>query len=313
MMLALILSSFFTVVQLNCENLFDYQNDSLKADEEFLPESYKHWTKSRYWRKLNNIGKVIIACGEDGERWKLPDVVGLCEVENDSVLRDLTQRSLLRKAGYKYVMTESPDERGIDVAFLYSPFTFLLVTSYALRVETIKGMRPTRDILYVKGRVRSGDSLHVFVVHAPSRAGGSTHTHPFRMQVAKRLGAAVDSIRSDEPHAHILLMGDFNDGGKAPALKWLTEQSLIDVSATAKGRNGAMATYRYQGEWESLDHIFVSQKIYEKMRDCYIYDADFLLEDDAVYGGKRPRRTYLGAKYIGGYSDHLPLVARFMW
>ena len=91
-----------------------------------MPDSPRHWTRTKYWQKLNRIGQAIIACGEIAAVGRLPDIVGLCEVENDSVLFDLTRRSLLRKARYEYVMTSSNDARGIDVALLYSPFSFRL-------------------------------------------------------------------------------------------------------------------------------------------------------------------------------------------
>lgn len=117
-----IAQSRLTIVELNTENLFDTRHDTLKNDYEFLPDSPRHWTRTKYWQKLNRIGQTIIACGEDSSGWTLPDIVGLCEVENDSVLFDLTRRSLLRKACYEYVMTASNDARGIDVALLYSPF-----------------------------------------------------------------------------------------------------------------------------------------------------------------------------------------------
>ena len=237
--------------------------------------------------------------------------MALCEVENDSVLHDLTRRSLLRTARYEYVMTHSPDLRGIDVALLYSPFTFALVKSYALRIKPPTGMRPTRDILYAKGLTFGGDTLHVFVLHAPSRAGGEANTRPYRMAVADRLCTAIDSIRQGTPTANIVVTGDFNDYGDAPALRLLAVNGLTDVSANAIGINGAKGTYRYQGEWGSLDHIFVSQKICEKGVSCHIFDAPFLMEDEEKYGGKRPWRTYQGPKYLGGFSDHLPLVVTF--
>ena len=113
-----LLLGIFTVVELNCENLFDCQHDSLKHDEQFLPTSDYHWTLHRYWTKINRIGQTILSCGESTNGWSLPDMVGLCEVENDSCLIALTRRSLLRHARYEYVMTHSPDERGIDVALL---------------------------------------------------------------------------------------------------------------------------------------------------------------------------------------------------
>ena len=110
----------FTLVELNCENLFDVSHDSLKQDQEYLPDATRHWTRKRYWRKLDNIAQEILSCRDDG----IPDLVALCEVENDSALTYLTRRSLLRNAGYEYLVTSSPDLRGIDVALVYSPFSF---------------------------------------------------------------------------------------------------------------------------------------------------------------------------------------------
>src|SRR5574344_1305748 len=122
------LAGFLTFVELNCENLFDTQHDSLKEDVEFTPDGSYHWTSTRYWRKLNNIGKEILALGECDtlceHPWQLPSLVVLCEVENDTVMRDLTQMSLLRNARYRYLMTHSPDVRRIDVALMYDPFIF---------------------------------------------------------------------------------------------------------------------------------------------------------------------------------------------
>ena len=187
MHLTYLILGIFTLVELNTENLFDTQKDSVKDDTEYTTESLKRWTRTRYWNKLNHIAQEIISCGEDGNGWALPDLVALCEVENDTVLTDLTRRSLLRKAGYEYVMTDSPDQRGIDVALLYSPFSFRMIRHYPLRIPPLKEMRPTRDILYVCGELINGDTLHVFVVHAPSRYGGERVTRPHRMAVANRL------------------------------------------------------------------------------------------------------------------------------
>ena len=320
MTISLFLSSLLTLVSLNCENLFDCRHDSLKNDIEWTPEGDNRWTRARYWHKLNNIGREILACGDrlpeisdeksPEKAWRLPDLVALCEVENDSVLHDLTKRSLLRNARYEYVMTESPDLRGIDVALLYSPFTFRPISHHAIRIEPLKDMRPTRDILYVCGQVVSGDTLHVFVVHAPSRSGGEAVTQPHRLQVASRLVESVDSVFQLHPEAKILVAGDFNDYAENKSIRRI-EESLIDISRNATGRNGAKATYRFQGEWGSLDHIFASKAMADRVAECYIFDAPFLLEEDETYGGVRPRRNYLGMRYLKGFSDHLPLVARF--
>lgn len=305
--------SRLTIVELNTENLFDTRHDSLKDDREFLPDSPRHWTRTKYWEKLNRIGQTIIACGEDGGGWSLPDIVGLCEVENDSVLFDLTRRSLLRKARYEYVMTASNDRRGIDVALLYFPFSFRLIKADTIRVIPIEEMRPTRDILHVEGEVESGDTLHIFLLHAPSRMGGELYSRPFRKHVMGRLCDAVDSLRRQHIDLKVLVMGDFNDYADSPSLQLAYDRGLVNVSAGARGRNGAKGTYRYHGQWGSLDQMLISKNLHSRVASCHIFDAPFLLEEDTKYGGVKPRRNYNGMRYNNGFSDHLPLVLRLQY
>ena len=314
MTLSMLLISLFTFVELNCENLFDCRHDSLKNDTEFLPDGAYHWTRTRYWQKLDRIGQTILSCGVKEQTWQLPDMVALCELENDSVLHDLTRRSLLRNARYDYVMTNSPDERGIDVALMYSPYSFRLIGSNSVRVNPIKGMRPTRDILYASGVTASGDTLHVIVAHLPSRRGGEKFSRPFRMAAARQVAAVVDSIYNNvSAEAKIIVAGDFNDYSNSESIQLLCSKRMIEVSKGAKGRNGAKGTYRYQGLWGSLDHILVSRPLADIATECYVNDAEFLIERDEKYGGVKPRRNYLGPRYLNGFSDHLPLIARFQW
>ena len=296
-----------TFVELNCENLFDCMDDSLKQDEEYLPESTRHWTRKRYWRKLNNIAQELLSCSEEG----IPDLIALCEVENDSVMVDLSRRSLLRNAGYHYLMTQSPDLRGVDVALLYSPFSFAPITHHSIRVTPVEGMRPTRDILYVCGRLITDDTLHVFVVHAPSRYGGERYSRPFRLSVADVLGQAVDSITALTPDARIIVAGDFNDYADSPALKQLYRHGLANATRHAHGAAGVKGTYRYKGDWQHLDHVLLTPSLTRLTECATIHAPEFVLEDEPLYGGQRPRRTYQGYTYRGGYSDHLPLVVRF--
>lgn len=305
MFLTLILSSLLTFMELNCENLFDTRHDSLKNDLEFLPDGSYKWTPYRYWAKLNHLGQEIVAQSDP-----VPDFVAMCEVENDSVMFDLTKRSLLRNAGYEYVMTSSPDERGIDVALLYQPASFALLHSHSIRIKPLPDTRPTRDILYASGLLITGDTLHIFVVHAPSRRGGEQVSRPYRLLVASQLAEAVDSVYAISRDAKIIIAGDFNDYADSPALQYLYEHHLINMSADAQGSHGAKATYRWHGEWRSLDQILCSPSLAARKQSSVIGDQPFLLEDDEKYGGKKPYRTYLGPRYLGGYSDHLPLVVQ---
>ena len=305
MFLSLLLTGFLTLVELNCENMFDCQHDSLKDDTEWMPEGKRKWTPARYWRKLNNIGQEILSCQQDG----VPDLVALVEVENDSVLFDLTKRSLLRRAGYEYLMTESSDVRGIDVALLYQPMTFRPICYDYLDIKPLEGMRPTRDILYVQGETLNCDTMHIFVVHAPSRYAGEKQTRPNRQLIANRV---IDAIRQLPADAKVIVAGDFNDEATDPALRFLEDNGLHNVTAHAQGSHGAKATYRYQGFWQSIDHVFVSTVLLNSVEQSFVNDAPFLLEEDKKYGGVKPLRTFNGYRYQRGFSDHLPLVVRFI-
>ena len=306
----------FRVMFYNVENLFDTKDDSLKNDEEFLPDAPKKWTYHRYKEKLNRIAKVIIASGD----LHVPDLVGLSEVENDTCMRDLVKYSPLREAGYRYVMTDSPDQRGIDVALLYQRGTFKLLNKEEISIPHEKlGRSPTRNILYVSGQVLSGDTLDVFVCHMPSRAGGEAKSEPYRMATCMVLKAAVDVVMSARMNPHVLIMGDFNDyphnqsltrylGASKPKKK--TEpRALYNLMYGKKG-----GTNRYRGEWGILDQIIVSGSVLDPSNtirttpeQAQIVRHPFLLEEDDKYGGDIPSRTYIGARYHGGYSDHLPV------
>lgn len=310
--LSLLFVSFLTLVELNCENLFDTQHDSLKQDQEFLPESQHNWTPRRYWRKLNRLGQTIMACGKIDSLEVMPDLVVLTEVENDTVMRDLTRRSVLRTAGYEYVMTSSPDLRGIDVALMWSRFAFRMISHHAVRVAPPSAdFRPTRDILYACGEIINRDTLHIIAVHAPSRSGGERHSRPYRMKVAQAVCGIIDSVRALSPNARIVVAGDFNDYVGDKPLDCIVKHGMEDVSANVQGTHGAKGTYRWHGEWASLDHILCSSAMTPNLLACRVVDWPYLLEEDEKYGGVKPRRTYLGPRYIGGLSDHLPLVALF--
>ena len=297
----------FRVLFWNVENLFDCKDDPRKNDNEFLPDAKRNWTPYRYWEKVRNLAKGIIASGND----YVPDLVGLCEVENDSCLYDLTRRSPLREAGYRYVMTDSPDQRGIDVALLYQRASFKVLQHQSIRVphkQLKKG--PTRDILHVVGKVVSGDTLDVMVCHLPSRSGGQAKSEPYRIFVADLIKQTVDSLLEVRHHPHIILMGDFNDYPTDKSMKRLCSGKTLHN--LMKGKKGG--SYRYRGEWGMLDQFIVSGSLLKKKSSirtskdkAQVLCHPFLLEEDDKYGGEKPFRTYNGMRYQGGFSDHLPI------
>ena len=303
----------FRIMFWNVENLFDIRDEEGKDDEEFLPDATRHWTYLRYRDKLKKLAKTIVASGDE----RVPDLVGLCEVENDSCLYDLTRRSPLREADYRYVMTDSPDRRGIDVALLYQRGSFKLLGKQSIRIPHHQVKRePTRDILHVSGRILSGDTLDVMVCHFPSRSGGQAKTEPYRLLAAQTLRHTIDSLMQVREHPNLIIMGDFNDCPSDKSLRQVLcgKGDLVNLMEGMK-----KGTYRYRGEWGIFDQFLVSRNVKAKnekakaiLKNVLILRHPFLLEEDEKYGGDKPFRTYNGMKFVGGYSDHLPIALDFL-
>ncbi len=305
-----------TVMFLNSENLFDTEDDPLKDDDDYTPDGIYHWTRSRYRDKLDAVAKIIVAADED----QAPALVGLCEVENESVITDLTAHSALREAGYRFIMTDSPDRRGIDVALLYRRSYFRLIAHESLRVDLrSNGGGATRDILHVTGVLENHDTLDIYVCHWPSRYGGVEQSEPLRMSVARRLRASVDSVFNVRRKPYIVIMGDLNEGPDDPAVRsglsarprskgsQAGDRELITV--TDHLENGS---YKYDGVWDRYDQFILSASFTNGLGCTELLGAEymalpFLLTDDDSYGGVKPFRTYNGRRYQGGYSDHLPV------
>ncbi len=297
----------FRVMWWNVENLFDARHDSLKHDEEFLPEGERQWNWGRYWRKVEDVSRVVMAVGGDTP----PVLVGLCEVENDSAMIALTRRGSLRTLGYDYVMTDSPDERGVDVALMYQPLRFQLLGHEIRRVPSKEyGLRPTRDILHAWGRLDMGDTLHVVVCHLPSRVGDARLAKKNRRLATSTLRLLLDSLLTFDKDCRLLVMGDFN----APPRDEVFKKGLKGVqlkSLIPQKRRPTSGTYRYQGNWSWIDHVLVSEALYADAHgQAQLYTAPWLqrpLSDGTWY----PRRTYMGTHYSGGVSDHVPIYCDF--
>ena len=303
----------------NVENYFDTFNDSIKRDDEFLPNQGKYWTKGRYYTKQEHISQVIAGVGG----WQPPEIIGLCEIENRTVLTGLVKYAPIKKLNYRIIHKESPDKRGIDVALLYLKKGFTPISYKAVEIKfPFSPGSTTRDILYVKGRTKHNDTLHIFVNHWPSRWGGQLETERKRMFVASVLKKETDSIFNTNKNANIIIMGDFNDYPENKSISMtldakktydnIKKEKLYNISAYLQNKKG-QGTHKHEGKWATLDQFIVSgalinksNKIYTSINDVHIYNADFLLEPDNNYSGVTTNRTYIGFKYHGGYSDHLP-------
>ena len=282
------------VVSYNVENLFYPERDSLKDDSEWTPEGERRWSYTRYYRKVENIARVLTNIGE----WDGVDIVGLQEVENALCVKRLCYT--LRRGEYDFVHYESPDARGIDVALIYKKSRVDTIATRAIKVkgERVNGERLiTRDILYVCAQIDKRDTVHFFVCHLPSQRGGKAESE-WKRRVAKEvLEEAVDSVFKVQAEAKIVVMGDMN-------------AEDLEVKGLKDERMKGEGTHKYQGRWTCLDHFYTSPSL-DSLSRAEIYNAAWIQEPDEKYLDLKPKRTYNGFRYQkDGFSDHLPIVLR---
>jgi len=301
-----------TIAFYNVENLFDLKNNKAKHDNDFLPKSFKKWTPKRYQNKLKKLGYAISKIGYQ-ETGKLPAIVGLAEVENAKVLKDLISGKHLKNGHYKYVHFESLDERGIDVALLYNTTVFKVLHSEAFPVVlTDSDGTPdyTRDVLLVSG-VLDGENIHIIVNHWSSRREGQKETEYKRLASSNKVNAIIKNLLKTDADAKIMILGDFNDNPHSKSIKNLVENAgLFNPMETL--RSFTRGTVKHRRQWFIFDQILVSTNFFKSSKSDFeffkanIFDERFLKISKGRYKGA-PYRTYAGLKYKGGYSDHFPV------
>lgn len=316
----------YRVMSYNVENLFDTKHDSLKNDNEYLPGGIRNWNYIRYQAKIYHIGQVVSAIGE----WNPPVLIGLYEIENRHVLNDLVNGPL-QNLNYSIAHFPSPDLRGIDVGVLYNSDVFHLLKAEPHSINFPENpVHKTRDILYICGTMPSGDTLHVFANHFPSRYRGELESEDSRIFVASVLRNLVDSILSQNSSAEILIMGDFNDYPDNNSIRHIlralpSDSTMVYVDSALYNltyklnAEGKIGSYKHDGNWGMLDQLIVSgslmndsKKLQVKRSSINIFHPSWLLENDKSLG-KKPKRTYVGMKYNEGYSDHLPVYLDLVW
>lgn len=296
----------------NIENLFDIYDDELTRDDDFVPTSEKRWTIKRYKNKLRKIGFAISNIGKKDTK-KHPAIVGLAEIENEDVLKDLVASKHLEDYNYKFVHYDSPDERGIDVALLYDEAIFKVAFSKTYTVDLLDedgDVDYTRDILLVSG-LFEGLELHLIVNHWPSRRSGDIETEHKRLKASQKVTEVISELKEKDPNAKVIVMGDFNDDPSSKSIKALElSHGLFNPMQTLMSHE--RGTTSYNQKWNLFDQFLITHNFFERKKnalryvDANIFDEDFLKEYDGKYKGS-PYRTYVGKRYKGGYSDHFPV------
>ncbi|WP_179021330.1 endonuclease/exonuclease/phosphatase family protein [Winogradskyella forsetii] len=305
-------SQIYTVAFYNVENLFDLENDPLTHDDDFLPASAKRWTPKRYQNKLRKLGAVISQIGKEQSK-VAPAIIGLAEVENETVLSDLINSKNLKDENYSYVHYDSMDERGIDVALLYKPSVFKVEHSetFSVYLQNDLGQKDyTRDILLVQGKLK-GEILNIIVNHWSSRREGEKETEFRRIAAANVVNSIIKRLKEKNPNVKTIVMGDFNDNPDSKSLLLLEKDSnLYNPFKTVWSHDNGSLNHNFQ--WHIFDQVLFSTNFFDTnitklaFIEAKIFNVKSLTQYQGRYKGQ-PFRTYVGKKYKGGYSDHFPV------
>ena len=305
----------YTVAFYNVENLFDIKDNKFTYDNDFLPGSFKRWTKKRYETKLHKLADVISKIGFNAIQ-KPPTIIGIAEAENKKVLQDLTQTEDLKLYNYEIIHYDSKDERGIDVGFIYNRDEFELEYSkpFSVYLEKEDGTQDfTRDVLLVTGKL-NGELIHCIVNHWPSRRDGLDETSIQRIAAANVVLEIIETINKKEISPKIIVMGDFNDNPNNESLKILTQNGgLFNPMKTLLSYS--RGTQNHNFKWNVFDQILFTTNFFDtknstlKFEVADIFDEKFLKQNYGKFKGQ-PFRTYVGKKYMGGFSDHFPVYLR---
>ena len=283
----------------NIENLFDIENDPNKNDDEFSLNGRKNVTQEIYDLKIKHSAEVLFDLNVD--------VLGLCEVENITVIKDLNRAYGGRN--YNIVHYESPDKRGIDNALMYDENQFSVLASKPIP-NILKNGNKVRDILYVKGEYRN-EILHLFINHWPSNYGGKEKAIPKRTSTAKLIMNEVSLIQQTDKFSEIILLGDFNENPDEQNIELLREVGLNSLMRTMIGEPG-LGTYVSRGEDYFYDQIIVNNGLQDKKNLTLVHGSTYILDLPKYrqQEGKYkhfPFRFWAGNKLLGGYSDHLAI------
>ena len=283
----------------NVENLFDLVDDPNKNDGEFSIGGRKNVTSDIYDLKIKHSTEVLSDLNVD--------VLGLCEVENLKVLKDLNRSYSNRN--YDIIHYDSPDERGIDNALLYDRNRFTVLTSKPIH-NSLNNNDKTRDILYVMGQFKS-DTLHLFVNHWPSNYGGMEKAIPKRAATARLIKNEIEKIQRKDRFAEILLMGDFNEDPDEKNIKSLDVIGFKSMMSSLMGKP-KVGTYVYRGVDYFYDQFITNSGLRDNYNlsvvenSIYILDLPKYRQQEGNYK-HYPFRFWAGNRLLGGYSDHLAI------
>lgn len=312
--------SEYYVAWWNLENLFDVENSTQRPDwlKKRLKNELAGWDQTILDKKISQLSKIILKMNNN----KGPDILGVCEVENEPVVKKLEASLSSLNRNYKIAHHDTSDERGIDVAFVYDNDKFLFERQF---FHVILKRNATRDLFQVNFRTASGKDLILVGNHWPSRSGGELTTEPYRIIAAETLSYWHERILEEKgKDVAILVMGDFND---EPHSRSITQYAL-STNSIMKVKNArsptlynlmwplmgkGLGTHYYDNLPNTLDQFMISKgflkdnaSIKVKPDSANIIRYQEMMSNDDY---KVPVRFGRPSKNLNleGFSDHFPI------
>ncbi len=309
---------------LDTELLMFYNVENL-----FLPDPKPHyrgqksksglfnWNEYRYQIKLKKIAHVFRLIEQDTGR--KPMICGLAEVQGKRVLKDLLHQDIF--STYDFLHFESLDERGVDVALLYDKTKVEVLHAepisyfFKIEVEDPTAFDTTRDVLYCKLKVED-EIFNVFVIHLPSKRIGDINK-PRRDFILNKIADRITSLADFSQNESMVLMGDFN----ADPIDEMVSKLNIDKNFNTILTNPykdlfldkKFSTFHHDIGMV-FDQILLSNRFFKDDNSFRFKKAEIFQNPTLCVQSKgflkKPLRTYSGTRYLGGYSDHFPVICK---
>lgn len=304
----------------NVENLFDVMDSSQRSEwlQRQLNRELQGWNDEVLVRKISQLSKIIRQLNQG----QGPDILGICEVENEPVIERLVKSLQPLNRDYGIAHHETLDKRGIDVAFIYDRAKFTKGLQFN---HIILKRESTRDLFQVNFQTQSGKDLILVGNHWPSRLGGVLESEPYRIVAGETLSYWNSRILEEKgQNVGVVVMGDFND---EPFNRSITDYALASNnqrrvinsriprlynlmwSFLEKG----IGTFYYNNVPNMLDQFMVTKGLINNQRQ---FDIDFdsikiEMFPEMVSGGDYPNPIRFGrpAQSLNekGFSDHYPI------
>jgi endonuclease/exonuclease/phosphatase family metal-dependent hydrolase len=307
----------------NLENLFETSSFSERSERlrSALRRELVGWTSAVLARKIAQLASIIVQM--NGARG--PDILGVCEVENETVLQRLVDALAPLGRNYRIMHHDSGDGRGIDVAFIYDATRFDAEQDFH---HVVLRRNNTRDLYQVNFRTPEGRLLSIVANHWPARSAGRLASEPYRIIAAETLSywlARIQEIHGK--NAYILVMGDFND---EPWDRSMVDYALSSVSRTKTNRARSprlwnlmwpiagvgIGSHYFNNFPNLLDQVLVTRGLARTTSEFLVEpdSAEVVRFPEMISGGLYPAPRRFGRPSRSstfdrdGYSDHYPVA-----